>query len=34
VIAAVYAIVGLTMAYASSRIKKENIIDALKEENI
>lgn len=30
----VFAIVGSTMLYASSKIKKENIIDALKAENI
>ncbi|MDD2234510.1 MAG: ABC transporter permease, partial [Desulfitobacteriaceae bacterium] len=33
-IIAVFAIVGSTMLYASSRIKKENIIDVLKNENI
>lgn len=33
-VAAVFAMVGLTMLYASSRIRSENIIDALKEENI
>jgi putative ABC transport system permease protein len=30
----VFAIVGSTMLYASSKIKKENIIDALKNENV
>lgn len=34
VVAAVFTIVGLTMLYATSKIKKENIIDVLKEENI
>lgn len=33
-IASVFVIVGSTMLYASSKIKKENIIDALKNENI
>jgi len=31
---AVFGVVGLTMLYASSKIKKENIIEALKNENI
>ncbi len=31
---AVFGVVGLTMLYASSKIKKQNIIDALKNENI
>lgn len=30
----VFIIVGLTMLYSSSKVKKENIIDALKQENI
>ena len=33
-IAAVFLIVGSTMLYAGHRVKRENIIDALKEENI
>src|SRR5699024_3322189 len=31
---AVFLIVGTTMVYASSKVKKKNIIDALKQENI
>lgn len=34
VIAAVFVIVGSAMLYSSSKVKKENIIDALKQENI
>ncbi|WP_062350338.1 ABC transporter permease [Bacillus kwashiorkori] len=34
VIIGVFLIVGTAMAYSSAKIKKENIIDALKEENI
>ncbi len=34
VIAAVFIIVSLAMLYSSSKVKKENIIDALKQENI
>lgn len=30
----VFIIVGVTMLYSSSKVKKENIIDALKQENI
>lgn len=33
-VVAVFLIVGLTMLYASSKVKKKNIIDALKQENI
>lgn len=33
-IIAVFAIFGLTMLYATSKVKKENIIDALTEENV
>ena len=33
-IIAVFVIVGLSMLYSSSKIKKENIIDVLKNENI
>lgn len=33
VIIAVFAIVGISMLYSSSKVKKENIIDALKQEN-
>jgi putative ABC transport system permease protein len=31
---AVFVIVGLTMLLSSAKIKKENIVDALKQENI
>ncbi|TQR46314.1 ABC transporter permease [Paenibacillus popilliae] len=34
VIAAVFVIVGSAMLYSSAKVKKENIIDALKQENI
>lgn len=34
VIVAVFLIVGIVMLYSSSKVKKENIIDALKQENI
>ncbi|MNP44472.1 FtsX-like permease family protein [compost metagenome] len=34
VIAAVFIIVSAAMLYSSSKVKKENIIDALKQENI
>jgi len=34
VIAAVFVIVGAAMLYSSSKVKRENIIDALKQENI
>ncbi|WP_232698054.1 ABC transporter permease [Brevibacillus daliensis] len=34
VIVAVFVIVGAAMLYSSSKVKKENIIDALKQENI
>lgn len=34
VIVAVFLIVGIAMLYSSSKVKKENIIDALKQENI
>lgn len=34
VIVAVFAIVGLSMSYASIKVKKANIIDALKQENL
>jgi putative ABC transport system permease protein len=33
-ILAVFIVVGLTMMYSSSKVKKENIIDALKDENL
>ena len=33
-IVAVFIVVGLTMMYSSSKVKKENIIDALKDENL
>ena len=33
-IVAVYLIVFLTMAYASGKVKKENIIDVLRDDNI
>ncbi|MFS0781249.1 FtsX-like permease family protein [Bacillus sp. 1P06AnD] len=33
-IVAVFAIVGSTMLYASAKVKKENMIDALKQENV
>lgn len=34
VIVAVFVIVGLAMLYSGSKVKKENIIDALKQESI
>src|SRR5699024_6477280 len=34
VVIAVFLIVGLSMLYSSSKMKKENIIDALKQDNI
>ena len=34
VVAGVLAIVGLTMLYASAKLKKGNMIDTLKNENI
>ncbi len=34
VVVAVFLIVGIAMLYSSSKVKKENIIDALKQENI
>lgn len=34
VILAIFIIVGVTMLYSSAKVKKENIIDALKQENI
>ena len=33
-VAAVFLVIGLTMLYAGSKIKKENIIDALRQENV
>lgn len=33
-VAGVFAIVGMTMLYASSKLKKDQIIDALKDDNI
>lgn len=34
VVVGVFLIVGMSMAYSSAKVKKENIIDALKQENI
>ncbi len=33
-VVAVFLVVGLTMMYSSSKVKKENIVDALKDENL
>ena len=33
-VAAVYLVVGITMLYGSRKVRKQNIIDGLRQENI